>query len=138
MKKIYFAFIPALLLLLSACKKDKSDSYDELLARGNWELSDFSAPNYPDPGFVDGFFTFSPGGHCEYKDKNGNMYYGTWDHTWHNDLETHSLYIEVTDPVTKESKFDFFDDIQFSSGYKFNAYIYVTTEPCVFNFRLQH
>jgi len=137
MKKIYLVFIPFLFLLLAACKKEKPDSYDNLLAKGTWELVQSWTPNYPDPGFVDGYLTFQAGGNCEYKDKNGNMYYGTWDQNWQSDFETHSLYIDVTNPITRERKFEYYEDIQFSSGYQFNAYIYVTYTPCVFTFRLK-
>ena len=135
MKKIYFAFLPSLLLLLAACKKEKPDSYDNLLANGIWELYDYQPAGYINPPFVNGEFTFIPGGRCEYKDKNGNVYTGTWDHIWHDDLEVHALIIDVQDPKTQDKKMDYFDDIQFLRTSQFNAYINNFYEPSIFRFR---
>jgi hypothetical protein len=135
MKKIYLVFIPFLFLLLSACKKEKPDSYDNLLAKGTWELYDYQASTYMNPPFTNGEFTFKPGGRCEYKDNNGNVYTGTWDHIWHDDLELHALIIDVQDPKTQDKKWEYFDDIQFLSSFQFNAYMYHYYEPFTFRFR---
>lgn len=135
MKKIYFAFIPALFFLLTACKKEKPEAYDNLLANGTWELYNYHAPGYINPSFLDGEFTFTPGGRCEYKDENGNVYTGTWKHVWHGDLELHSLIIDVQDPNTQDKKWEHFDDIQFSSSFQFNGYINNFYESYIFRFR---
>lgn len=134
MKKIYLAFIPSLFFLLTDCKKEKPEAYDTLLTNGTWELYDYQTSTYINPPFLNGEFTFLPGGRCEYTDKTGHHYTGTWDHVWHDDLELHALIIDVQDPDTGDKKFEYFDNIQFTYSAQFNAYKYNSYDPYIFRF----
>ena len=132
MKKIYLALF-SFLLLSTACKKDKpDDAFANLLARKTWELYDHQYRTYANPSLLEGDFNFSSNGRLAYTDKNGHIYKGNWEHAYHNDTQKHSLYINVTDPITGDRKTEFYDHIEFFDDQHFKAYVYVGFNENVF------
>jgi hypothetical protein len=128
MKKIYLACIPALLLLFTACKKDKPIApVENLLTSKNWELSDYQSPYYTNlSGYFEGTLSFKRSGRAEYTDKNGQVYTGTWEHYYHNDTEKHSLYIKVKNPLTQEERSEYYNHIEFLDDRHFTAFVYTS------------
>jgi hypothetical protein len=132
MKKIYLALF-SFLLLFTACKKDKpDDAFANLLARKTWELYDYQYRTYVNPSLLEGDFNFSANGRLEYTDKSGHVYKGRWEHAFHNDTQKHSLYIDVTDPITGDRKSEFYNHIEFFDDHHFKAYVYVGFNENVF------
>ncbi len=132
MKKIYFAFIPSLFFLLTACKKDNTNN-DNLIS-GTWELYKAETTGYINPTFVNGYFTFKSGGRLEYKDMRGNIYDGSWNRTYHEDTKRTTLYISVEDPIPN-TRFEFFDDMLFTNTDHFEAYIINISDKYTFWFK---
>lgn len=124
MKKIYLSFF-SFLLLFSACKKDKPDSFANLLARNKWELYDAQYRTYVNPLFVSGYFNFSAGGQLTYTNSNGEVYKGTWSHYYHDDTKKQSMVLKVIDPVTGEENVEYYDHVEFYDDRHFKAYVYV-------------
>jgi len=134
MKKIYLAFF-SLLILFTSCKKDKPDAFANLLARRTWELYDYQYRSYVNPSFLEGYFNFSASGQVGYTDKSGHGYKGSWSHAYHDDTHKHSLYIDVTDPITQDQKTEFYHHIEFYDDTHFKAYVYVGFNENVFWFQ---
>jgi hypothetical protein len=125
MKKIYLAFF-SLLLIFTACKKDKpDDDFANLLARKTWEVYDYQYRTYVNPAFLEGYFNFSVNGQVEYTDNSGHVYKGSWQHAYHSDTQKHSLYIDATDPITQDRKTEYYNHIEFFDDRHFKAYVYV-------------
>jgi len=139
MKKIYPAFFPVIFLLFTACKKDKPDAYNNLLAGKTWELVNYEGSvYYQGTPFTNGYFSFKPNGSCEYQEINGGTYSGTWYHVYHDDLDTHGLYIDVKEQTTGEHKAEYYDDIKFTTDYTFVAYRYTSISVSKFWFELKN
>ncbi|THU32025.1 hypothetical protein FAM09_27970 [Niastella caeni] len=129
MKKIYLAFIPITLLLITACSKDFLKSYDKRITGGTWELYDvntFGIGSRYDPVFNSGRFTFESNGQVTYTTNLGEVYEGTWDirYSWQDDDKVQTLYISVLNFQTREMLSEYFDDIQFTGTDRFKAFIY--------------
>lgn len=121
MKKNYTALIPLILLLLTACKKDKPDTFQSRLTGGTWELYEVDAYNYINPTFVNGYFNFDQGGKFEYQDMNGNSYKGIWEIYYYEDSQTHGMYLTVFNLNNYATQHEYFDEIQFTSSDHFIA-----------------
>ncbi|OQP51323.1 hypothetical protein A4H97_27485 [Niastella yeongjuensis] len=137
MKKIYLIYLPAFLLLISACKKDKSTPpIENLLTSKNWTLFDYYAPNYINfsPHF-EGTLSFKRGGQAGYTDTIGQLYSGTWEHIYHDDTEKHSLYIKLVNPATQDEIIEYYDHIEFLDDRHFTAYVYAGFSENYFQFQ---
>jgi hypothetical protein len=135
MKKVYTVIIPILFLLITACKKDKTNSYDNRLIGRTWELYEVHAPNYINPPFTNGFFTFKWGGRLEYTNMNGESYKGSWYTHYHNDTQSKLLYISVNNMNNVPTTMDVYDHIQFTGNDHFIAHISTLNEPNKFYFK---
>lgn len=128
MKKIYAAFFPLFLLLFTACKKEHpADPYNDQLIGSTWRLVKIDAPNYINPPFANGSFTFKPKGQLEYVDINGNSYNGSWYITYHEETVKHFLYLSIVDPEHNAVISQFYDDIEFIGTEYFTAYFYLSS-----------
>src|SRR5689334_17752896 len=81
MKKFYIVCIPVLLLLFTACKKDKQSSpIENLLTSRNWQLWQYRNLYYTNSsGFFTGTLSFRKGGLARYTDSIGQVYTGMWE-----------------------------------------------------------
>jgi hypothetical protein len=124
MKKIYLALF-SFLLLFTACKKDKPDTFANLLAKRTWELYDAQSPYYINPLFTSGYFKFSAGGQLTYTKVTGEEYKGTWSHYFHDDTQKRSMVLKVIDPVTGQENVEYYDHVEFYDDRHFKTYVYV-------------
>lgn len=135
MKKIYLTFF-SFLLLFTACKKDNpADAFANLLARYKWELYDTQYRTYINPLFLSGYFNFSAGGQLTYTNVNGEVFKGTWGHSYHDDTKKHSLYLKIIDPVSGDEHVEYYDHVEFYDDRHFKAYVYVGFNENVFWFQ---
>ena len=153
MKKLYlFATISLIAFIFSSCSKDVLKPYDDRI-EGNWTLTDVDKIGFGSShlDYTEGYFYFDPSGRFEYTDRFGNLYEGSWDirKDWIrgncyiddngnsncDDRYVKNLRIEATDFNTRDSKFEFFDEMRFTSTNRFKAYIYDGTRTYVFRFK---
>ena len=140
MNKLYFTFIPALLLLSASCSKDFLKSYDKRITGGTWELYDVNnfglGSRYNSP-FVNGRFTFESSGQVTYTNTDGDVYVGDWDIRKERqyDDEIRTLHITVQNFQTREVLSEFFDNIQFTGTNRFKAFIYSSGRTYTYKFK---
>lgn len=151
MKNIYLLLFIS--FLLSACSKDFLKKYDKRIV-GRWELRDIDRVGFGgsinNQVFQPGIFNFQEDGTVTYE-LDGLTYNGGWDidkdtrttgcHT-DNDGNTqcntevmHQLFISVTEPASQYTRTEHFDNMDFKSKNRFDAYIDADFKTYVFNFR---
>ena len=136
MKKIYLAFIPILIFLITACSKDFLKSYDKRITGGTWELYDvnnFGIGSRYTPVFNSGRFTFESTGEVTYTTNLGEEYIGCWDirHGWRGK----ELSIAVTNFQTQKVLSEHFDLMEFTGTNRFKTHIYSGGRTYTFKFK---
>ncbi|MEO5564062.1 MAG: hypothetical protein ABIR18_11520 [Chitinophagaceae bacterium] len=152
MKKIYpFLFIS---FILFSCSKDAFKSYEHRI-EGSWRLTDVDRRGFGGSishlPFTDGEFTFNQGGTLIYTSNTGVVYQGSWDidrRTVSNGCQTddngnqtcddqliRSLHVTAIDFTAGDVKSEHFEEIVFTGGNKFKAYIRNGLHTYLFHFR---
>jgi hypothetical protein len=153
MKKLYLLSTLSLIaLVFSGCSKDVLKPYDDRI-EGYWTLTDVDRIGFGSIplDFTEGYFYFDPSGRFEYTDRSGNLYEGSWDirkewirgscylddygNSICDDRYVKNLRIDATDYNTRDTKSEFFDEMQFTSTNRFKAYIYAGSRTYIFRFK---
>ena len=132
MKKIYTAFFPVFLLLVTACKKDHPDIFRNQLIGDTWVLYETNAGNsFTVAPFVNGYYTFKSDGRLEYQDKTGT-YEGDWQlyHDQNTGMRSMGFHIKNYYAIT-----EIFDNIEFTEVGHFTATIITSTQTYKLKFK---
>lgn len=152
MKKLYtFSTLLVVFIIFSGCSKDIFKPYDDRI-EGVWTITDIDKVGWGNTNlnFTGGRFTFYGSGRVEYEDGYGGFYEGRWDIRSRNLSDCYideygnsicdgrtvrTLSINVTDFVTHDVLFEYFDEIVFTGTNRFKAYLYDGNRTYVYKFR---
>jgi len=139
MRKIYITTLLLVALIFTGCSKDFLKSYDRRIV-GTWEVMDIDRYGFSGndnlPFKEGGFFTFERDGEAIYS-YNGDVYNGSWDlrtERFGEDTKR-ALQVTVIDFNSQQIRSDYFNDMQFISTNRFNAFIEYGSRTYVYRFR---